>query len=625
MANVGVGVALIIPLFDYTNFEDRRMTLSRPGTVLLDTARPDEGRRESLLFTDPTDVLTATTLAEVPSLLDALDAALAAGTYVAGYLAYEAGYAFEPEVFDAPLLGEGPLGWFGVYAAPRRLAETDVRALLADADDDAPLRFDDAHLSLTRAAYRDKIGAIKQHIREGDVYQINFTDLLRFGFDGSPVALFRALRGRQRVAFGGYLDTGAERVLCLSPELFFRREGDRLTARPMKGTAPRGRTLAEDEAHRRWLAHDEKNRAENLMIVDLLRNDLSRCCVPGSVQVPALFSTEIYETLIQMTSTVEGRLREGMGLHALFRALFPCGSVTGAPKIRAMQLIQALEAGPRGIYCGALGYAAPGGEATFNVAIRTLVLRAGHGTMGLGSGIVWDSDADAEYDECLLKARFLQEALAAPAEAFALIETMRAEAGQIALLDLHAARLAESAQYFAIPFDEAAFRTILHEKLATLPPDAHKIRLTLDRDGVFEVTAALLQEDGPPWSRACLAATPVHSGDVSLYHKTTRRAVYECALAEARAAGFDEAILTNERGEVTEGTHSNVFVEQDGAWRTPPVTSGLLDGVFRRHLLATLPHAAEAVLTPEDLFAADAVYLCNAVRGVHRVELGSGS
>ncbi len=605
-----------------------------PGTVLLDATRPDRdaGPRRSFLFARPERVLTARAPSGVPALLEQIDDAVAAGRYVAGYLGYEAGYAFE-RIGPAEENGAQPLAWFGVYADRQVLGAEAVEALLRDAAGAQGYAVCHPRFAIGRDAYRQKIAAVKAHIRAGDVYQINLTDRVVFGFEGSAVALYRALRRRQRVAYGALLNTGAARVLSLSPELFFRREGEKLVTRPMKGTVRRGRTLAEDEALSAWLAADEKSRAENLMIVDLLRNDLSVCCRPGSVRVPRLFETEPYETVTQMTSTVEGTLQDGAGYAEIFRALFPCGSVTGAPKIRAMQVIRDLEEKPRGMYCGAIGYAGPGhaggAEAAFNVAIRTVVLGEGKGTMGTGGGIVWDSEAEAEYAECLLKARFLSEeksAQAAPGEGPpALIETMLWAEGEVALLDRHARRMARSAAYFGYPFDSDALRRRVEEKTEALDPETrHKVRATLDAAGRLAVEATPLPpkaaSEGLPL-RVHFARQRVDAEDPLFFHKTTARAVYEAAFQEAQAAGYDEALLLNKRGEVTEGTCTNVFVKKDGIFYTPPAESGLLAGVYRAHLLETLPAVRERVLRPRDLVEADAIYLCNAVHSARAAVL----
>ena len=386
--------------------------LRRPGTVLLDAPRPDAdtGRRGALLFSDPARVLMASRPTEVQPLLDDLDAALEDGHHVAGYVSYEAGYALEPTRFRNPQQEpDVPLAWFGVYEAPVRFDLEAVEAVLPPPATIGPARF-----AFDKADYRTALEAVKAHIRAGDVYQINLTAPLRFDLEDEPLALFARLRARQQASYGAWI-AGDVSVASVSPELFFRIDpiegGRRITTRPMKGTAPRGTSRASDDELRQTLQGDEKNRAENLMIVDLLRNDLSRVAEVGSVRVPALFEAERYETVTQMTSTVTAKLRPEVGLGGVMQALFPCGSITGAPKLRAMGIIRDLEVGPRGVYCGAIGYAAPDGTAAFNVAIRTAVVAGGQARYDVGSGVVWDSDPDSEYDECLLKARVLTDPL----------------------------------------------------------------------------------------------------------------------------------------------------------------------------------------------------------------------
>ena len=380
--------------------------LRQSGTVLLDGPRPDadSGRRGARLFAAPYRVLRADGYAQVGPLLDALDVALDAGHHVAGFLSYEAGYAFEPGHFPDPPTPAGPLGWFGVYDAPQDLTADEVDEALPTVPVDAGR----PRLALAEGEYHRAIERIKAHIRAGDVYQINLTTPLRFPAPDA-LALWAALRRRQRVAYGAWVQTDDCSVASVSPELFFRIDDGTITARPMKGTAQRGATDADDDALADALVASPKDRAENLMIVDLLRNDLSRVARPGSVRVPALFQAERYQTLTQMTSTVTAQRAPGAGLGDVLRALFPCGSVTGAPKLRAMQLIRGLEAGPRGVYCGAIGHAAPNGDAAFSVPIRTAVVADGQGRYDVGSGVVWDSDPAAEYAECRLKARVLTD------------------------------------------------------------------------------------------------------------------------------------------------------------------------------------------------------------------------
>lgn len=346
--------------------------------------------------------LVAQSAAEVPRVLTMVDQALDAGWYVAGGMTYEAGAPF----VDAPSHSlETPVAWFGVYETFASLSAGQIHDALQHVDRTATVS--QRQFAASRADYRTAIGRIHDLIRAGEVYQINYTAPLRFRWSGDPVALYRHGRRRQRVPYGALWNRGTDWILSWSPELFFHIDGRRIVTRPMKGTIRRGKTPTEDAALRQQLAADPKNRAENLMIVDLLRNDLSRCCETGSVRVPHLFATEAYETVTQMTSTVEGTLAANTSLSDVFAALFPCGSITGAPKRRAMQHIHTLEPTPRGVYCGTIGWAGPE-RATFNVAIRTARLMAdGRGTMGVGSGIVWDSTADAEYDECQLKGQFL--------------------------------------------------------------------------------------------------------------------------------------------------------------------------------------------------------------------------
>ena len=590
--------------------------LARPGTVLLDSARPDAENRWSWVFTAPKRVHTAATAADVKGLVETLQRETTRGHYVAGYLSYEAGYPFVG--LDVPERARQPLAWFGVYDAPCRLAPADVEAGL-NALDGRPA-VEDLRLGVAESDYIEDIRAVRRQIGKGNVYQINYTAPLRFRLEGDPRGLYRRLRARQRVPYAAYLHCGDRQILSLSPELFLRREGDRVITRPMKGTIRRGRTLDEDQALQDELAADPKNRAENLMIVDLLRNDLSVCCRPGSVTVPSLYETEPYQSVTQMTSTVEGQLREDAGLADLLRALFPCGSITGAPKRRAMRIIRALERAPRGVYCGAIGMAGPDGTAVFNVPIRTAVVEGDAGTMGIGSGIVWDSDPADEYDECALKGAFLttprsaQSSTAPPDDDLKLIETMRTDGARIALLDRHVERLSQSAAYFSFPFDEARFRRRVRRAVSGADGPC-KVRATLDRWGRISVTASPVEvPPDAPW-QVRVAEARIDATDPLFYHKTTHRHVYEQALARARRAGFDEAILLNEAGEVTEGCYTNVFVRKGESLLTPPVESGLLGGVYREHVLETEPAAREQVLTLDDLRTADQVYCCNGVRG----------
>lgn len=572
------------------------------------------------LFDRPKVVLTASDAAQLSLLLQRLDEATDDGSYVAGFLAYEAGYALEPASGTCPR-GTGDLAWFGVYDAPEEVGEGALSAL----QDGAMFSVSDPRFAYDRATYAELFHRVRHHIFEGDVYQINLSGPLDFDLGGSVLGLYGALVRAQQGGYGAYVNTGDYCVLSRSPELFFLRAGKRIRTRPMKGTSPRGTNSKEDETNAHVLRADPKSRAENLMIVDLLRNDLSVVCEPGTVDVPALFRTETHESLIQMTSTVEGRLRPDTSLADLFRALFPCGSVTGAPKIRAMRLIRDLEPGPRGIYCGSIGWAGPLERAVFNVAIRTAVVDGDRARMGLGSGLVWDSDLDAEYEECLLKGQFLLEAARLSAtprhEDLQLIETMRWDGRGIALLRYHLARLAASAEALGFIFDEDVVRQVLHEETQRLPPRVHRVRMLVSRGGGVEVVATPLDVTEERPVGLALARARMASEDPLRRHKTTRRAAYEALYRAGRSSGADEVLMLNERAEVCEGTRSNVLIRRGGVFWTPPVSSGLVPGAYRAYLLDTRDDVHERVMFLSDLLEAEQLFVCNAVQGMRAASL----
>ncbi|HRN83804.1 MAG TPA: chorismate-binding protein, partial [Hyphomicrobium sp.] len=426
----------------------------------------------------------------------------------------------------------------------------------------------------------------------------------------------RDMRRRQRVAYAGIVDTGEVTVLSASPELFIEKEGRVVSTRPMKGTAPRAGTPEADAEARRVLATDVKQRAENLMIVDLMRNDLGRIAEVGSVGVTDLFTVETFRTLHQMTSGVEATLKDGLGLGDLVRAIFPPGSVIGAPKIRAMELIRDYETEPRGVYCGAIGHITPAGAALFNVAIRTpVIFRGGQGEMGIGSGVVYDSVGAKEYAECLLKMKFLTD----PPKSFELIETLLYEAGKgFWLLEGHLERLKASAAYFGYAHDERAVREALDRAVEGRTEARLRVRLLLAEDGAVSVTVA--EQPVQAAMRYAISDTRVDSANPFLFHKTTRRELYDREWQHyADTQGADEVFYLNERGELAEGSRTNIFIERDGRLLTPPLSSGLLPGVLRRDLILK-GKAVEAVLTLDDLARADAVYVGNSVRGLVRAE-----
>jgi para-aminobenzoate synthetase/4-amino-4-deoxychorismate lyase len=590
----------------------------KENVVLLETSRFDADNFRSFLFVDPIATLQIHAVDEVPQLIEAIEDHLGQKHYLAGYLSYDCGFHFE-QIAPSPRSLK-PIAFFGVYRTPfvfnHQIGLFDNEG--PDLTSTAPHGGKDyglhnIKLGISRHEYARKIETIRDFIRAGDTYQINFTTKYTFDFEGSPLGLYRDLKEKQRVPFGAFIKADGRSIVCLSPELFFKRTGDTIVTKPMKGTTRRGKTNEEDRQLQEWLRNNEKSRAENVMIVDLLRNDIGRIAEPGSVHVPELFSVEKYQTLFQMTSTIEGTLTRNVSYYEILRSLFPCGSVTGAPRIRSMQIINELEQRARGVYTGAIGYFSPHRDAVFNVAIRTAVIEGKRGEMGVGSGIVYDSNADQEYAECELKGLFLTKQYAD----FDLLETLLWDDGY-PLLERHLKRLQQSAEHFEYRHDiEHIRRQLLDTTKAFNESRKYKVRLRLNRFGETRIEHLGLDEDIQP---ALIALTDVrtNSSDRFLYHKTTHRCLYDEMSRRATEQGLADFIFLNERGEVTEGAISNIFVGKKGRLITPPVGCGLLNGIYRQYVLEREPEAVEAVLTKEDIHDADAIYICNAVRGMRR-------
>ena len=592
-------------------------------TVLFDSF--DRQRNSaSYSFTGLAEAITARSPAEVVPALRRVEAAVARGFHAAGFLSYEAAAGLDP-VLVTPPAGPLPLLWFGIFAK-----RTAIHAPEETASVPGSYETGDWRCSVSAGEHAVAIARIREYIAAGDAYQVNFTLRQRFRFAGKPAAFYQDLCRSQRASFCAFLDIGRFQVLSASPELFFRLRDGLLTVRPMKGTAPRGRWWEEDEEIKQRLREDPKERAENLMIVDLLRNDLGMVAETGSVRVDSLFDLETLPTLHQLTSTVTARPRKGADLVEIVRALFPCGSVTGAPKKRSMEIIRELEDSPRGIYTGCIGYVSPPDEANagrrskanayeavFSVAIRTVVLDSATGTgeLGVGSGVTWDSRANTEFAECLTKGRFAVESR----PEFQLIETMLWEEGTgYFLLERHLERLKRSAAYFGFTFRPGPVRQALARRAAPLA-GGHKVRLLLSRRGTFAIEAEQLPPAQPDTTlAAAFARTQVDSRDPFLYHKTTTRTLYREELA-ARP-DCTEIIFLNERGEVTEGTTSTVVAKLDGVLVTPPIVCGLLPGVFREELLSQ-EVIRERVLTREELERAEELFLVNSVRRWRRAKL----
>ena len=567
----------------------------KPPFIALDFA-PAAG----LLFTDPIEILESRSLHDVPAVLRAIDEHVRRGRHVVGFVSYETAPAFD-SALTAHESGPLPFVWFGVFHQPRTVpaekASTKPKVVWRE--------------RRASRSHADAVEAIRQAIERGDVYQVNHTIRLDVDVDGGPADLYRRMIAAQGGGYGARIHTGRFEILSASPELFFRRKGDRLTSEPMKGTARRGRWLAEDDRHAAELAASPKERAENVMIVDLIRNDLSRVAEAGTVQATSLFDVHRLPTVLQMTSTVEARVRPGTSTWDIFSALFPCGSVTGAPKIAACQVISNLEDDPRGIYCGAIGHVSPDGTATFSVAIRTLTIdhETGRTEYGVGSGITWDSASSAEHDELRAKTAILTDDL----PEVGLIETMRLENGRYPRLDFHLDRLESSARYFgfgsADSIRAAAERLLASHALSSSTPE--RVRIVGNADATVDLSARPLDPSPDRPLRVALARTPVRRNNRFLFHKTTHRAVYE-----HHKAGHPDAIdvlLWNEDRELTEFTIGNVVIELDGVRLTPPRECGLLAGAMRDELLAR-GDIVERIVRVEDLSRATRLWLINSVR-----------
>jgi len=613
----------------------------KENVVFLDTARPTREQRYSLLFINPLRIYRCRTGRSVGRILERISEE-SLNHWIAGYCSYEAAYWLE-EKFVSTRERRVPYGgdllWFGVFDEPYIFDHYTGRW---NRPLDRPVTIPPSKKNpaveicsrIAKRGYFSALRRIRKFIAAGDVYQVNFTYDVSVTSPLQSWDLYKQLRTHQPVPFGAFIKTRGTTVASYSPELFFLRQGERLCVRPMKGTAPRGRSAKEDEAKAATLASDPKNRSENIMIVDLLRNDLGRICAPGSIKVKRLFEVERHPTVLQMTSTVEGRLRSRTGFADIVRALFPCGSVTGAPKIRAMEIIGELERGARGVYCGAIGYSSPKGmpaarpasrqasRQVFSVPIRTLERTTGQKKWRyrVGSGIVWESSPGEERRECFDKCGFLT----ARSPDFRLFESLLFSKGRFLYLSDHRKRLFDSAGYFdfALPGKswDRTVRTI-ENKLGASRDRHFKVRIFLDKNGRFSwdhepASAGETQRE----AAVRLCSTPLDPGNPFLFHKTTFRQWYEKSMHDIRAGRYFDVIHLNTRGELTEGARSNLFIKISGTLYTPPVKCGLLPGVLRGRLL-TSGKCREKILRPEDLEKASGLYCGNSVRGLVKVAL----
>ncbi|WP_025917798.1 aminodeoxychorismate synthase component I [Herminiimonas sp. CN] len=602
--------------------------------ALLDDCDASAVEPRSRLYTGYVDTLSCGDSRVLPSVLARLEQALQCGLHAVGLFSYELGAEL---MATAQHPVDQPLVQILLFTSCQQLSAEQVQTWLAEQGDS---QSDSTHdhacnagianiqANISESQFAQAITRIRAYIAAGDIYQANYTYRLHFDAFGSLHALYLRLRRRQPVPYGALIGLPDGRaVLSFSPELFVRHENGRLTACPMKGTAPASDDVRQDAANAQTLASDPKNRAENLMIVDLLRNDLGRVAALGSVAVPALFEVKRYSSVLQMTSTIRAQLRQDVTLEQLFTALYPCGSITGAPKRRAMQVIRELEPDPRGIYTGSIGWFDPIphnstqkiGDFCLSVPIRTLALQAPlpggirKGEMGVGAGIVHDSKIAEEYAECQLKARFLTGLQ----HAFTLFETLHATRSDgYRHLALHLQRLRASADYFGFTYQDERVRRSLEDALGKLPLDgAYRARLSLEQSGQCAVQTAPLTPL-PAQVKVLIGRHRIDPADLFLRHKTTVRERYDAAWRDAEAKGAFDTLFTNIDGELTEGGRSNVFLKMQGCWHTPPLQSGVLPGVMRRVLLADPQWAAsERRLTLADLRAAECVVVCNALRG----------
>ena len=553
------------------------------------------------LFTEPIKELKTRDIDQVEALLKEVETYQEAGFYAVGYVSYEAAPAFEKKlaVHPAPLMGEYLL-YFTIHQEVETLPfPEDYEAV------DLPANWQE---EVEAPTYQEAIKTIHHHIRQGDTYQVNYTVQLSQELKSDPLAIYNRLVVEQKAHYNAFIQHDDVSILSISPELFFEQDDRLLTTRPMKGTTHRGLTNQADLQEAAWLKADPKNRAENMMIVDLLRNDMNRISEIGSEHVTRLCQVEQYSTVWQMTSTIESRLRAEIDLVQTFRALFPCGSITGAPKISTMEIIQKTEKAPRGVYCGTIGILLPKGKRIFNVAIRTLQMQGDQAIYGVGGGITWDSKWESEYQETKQKSAVLYR----QEPRFELLTTGRIHQGELTFLDQHVTRLRESSRYFAYPYDEPKLLKELQEELAHLESNLdYRCRIALQKNGAFHLVITELTDLPASYLQAQLTEQKLDLATPFTYFKTSQR--------DHLNQSDHEQIFHLPDGTLLETTIGNLVLEIEGQLYTPPAHLPLLDGIYRRHLLET-QQVEEKLLTLNDLTDADRIYACNALRGLYELD-----
>ncbi|MEK4300203.1 aminodeoxychorismate synthase component I [Oceanobacillus sp. FSL W8-0428] len=556
------------------------------------------------IFENPAEILIANTHAEVGQVFEQMEIYQQRGFYLAGYISYEAAAAFDKNLMTHRK-GSLPLIIMGVF---KRMELESVKPAANRAY--PPVNW---QMTTEKQQYQQNIKSIKAAIAEGDTYQVNYTVRMKADRPVDADLLYEQLSGAQQANYCAHLQIGNYQIISASPELFFERRKQSIRTKPMKGTIKRGQTPEEDIQNKRMLSESEKDRAENLMIVDLLRNDLSKIAVPGSVQVPKLFEIEEYPTVYQMTSTVMAELKESLSSFDIFKALFPCGSITGAPKQSTMSIIKQLEDFPREIYCGSIGFITPDQESLFNVAIRTAWMKNGKKAVyGVGGGITWDSETEAEYEEAWAKAAILKGS----ASSFQLLETMKYDGTQIHRLSRHLARLERAANQFQYPYSIGKIKQQLKEQMKKYS-GTHRIRLLLEQDGKIDIAFTALSEESNAVRRVSLASSPINRKDIFYYYKTTNRQNYN-DFREQDSTSFD-VLLWNEEEQLTEFTIGNLVVKLHGEYYTPPISSGLLAGTYREELLE-YGKIKEKIIWKKDIPSFEEVWLVNSLRGWVKVE-----
>ena len=559
---------------------------------------------ERYTFTQPIKEIKTRDLAEVADLLAQVESYQEQGYYVVGYVSYEAAPAFEEKlaVHKSPLLGA-----YLLYFTVHDRVETSPIPLTYE-EVDLPSKWQE---ETSAENYEKAIARIQHHLRQGDTYQVNYTVQLKQDLSANPFAIYNRMVIEQEAGYNAYVEHDEMAVISMSPELFFEQNDRELTTRPMKGTTQRGVTDQEDLAQASWLEQDPKNRSENMMIVDLLRNDMNRISGVGSEHVERLCQVEQYSTVWQMTSTIKSQLRPDVDLVEIFRSLFPCGSITGAPKIATMEIIKDLEPQPRGVYCGTIGLLLPNGRRIFNVAIRTIQLHQGIAIYGVGGGITWDSTWESEYREVHQKAAILYRKQAR----FQLITTGKISKKQLLFEEQHLERLTKASRYFANPFDPEDLRQKIEEECQACDANQdYRLRISLSKSGEIELSRQILTPLSPSFCKTKLCLQEADLNQSFTYFKTTNR--------PHLSLGEQEIIYHNATGELLETSIGNLVLKINGKLYTPPIRLGILPGIYRQHLLET-GQVEEKVLTVPDLDQAEAVYGCNAVRGLYELRIES--